>query len=70
MPHKPPFPEREARRIEGGGARDGLDQGSSAAAAGYAALDSRRIDLFKDPDLYQGFARVEEIARERIRKHW
>ena len=22
-PHEPPFPEREARRIEGGGARDG-----------------------------------------------
>ena len=27
--HEPPYPEREARRIEGGGARDGFSQGSS-----------------------------------------
>ena len=37
--HEPPFPEREARRIEGGGARDGLGQGSSAAFSGYAASE-------------------------------
>jgi hypothetical protein len=35
--HETPFPEREARRIEGGGARDEHAQGLSAAAAGYAA---------------------------------
>ena len=35
--HEPPFPERAARRIEGGGARDGLGQGSSAAFSSYAA---------------------------------
>ena len=28
-PHEPPYPEREARRIEGGEGRDGLVQGSS-----------------------------------------
>ena len=28
-PHEPSYPEPEGRRIEGGGARDGLDQGSS-----------------------------------------
>jgi hypothetical protein len=27
--HESPFPEPEGRRIEGGEARDGLDQGSS-----------------------------------------
>ena len=30
--HEPPYPEREARRIEGGGAGDGLGQGSSVCS--------------------------------------
>ena len=35
--HESSYPEPEGRRIEGGEARDGYVQGSSAAAAGYAA---------------------------------
>ena len=30
--HEPPYPEPEGRRIEGGGARDGLVQGSSVCS--------------------------------------